>query len=151
MKCPVCHNSETKVTDSRLSGDGYLIRRRRECLECNYRFSTKEEVEILELTIIKRDGRKESYSQEKIKRGIAVALRKRVHSDEEISQLIHNIEQDIQKMKKNEVSSQEIGEIVMSNLAKFDKVAYIRFASVYRQFNDVEVFHKELDKLIKNQ
>lgn len=127
-----------------------MIRRRRECLKCGYRFSTKEETEILDLTILKRDGRKEAYDKEKVKRGLLIALEKRPYDTEGLNQLIHTIERDIQKLKKSEVTSQEIGEIVMANLDKFDKIAYIRFASVYRQFKDVEVFYKEIDKLINN-
>jgi len=147
MKCPVCANPDTKVVDSRVAGDGLSIRRRRECLKCEFRFSTMEEIEILDLTIVKRDGRKELYDREKMTRGLRKALEKRGVDEERFRQLVNNIERDLQVLRKNEIISDEIGQIVMKNLKKVDKVGYIRFASVYKDFQDVESFKEELDKL----
>lgn len=148
MNCPVCKSKDTKVVDSRISSDGLSIRRRRECEKCNYRFSTIEEVELLDLTVVKSDGRREAYSQEKIIRGLRKALEKRSYTEAEFKKLVHNVERDIQKKKRGELTSKEIGEIVMNRLKGFDKVAYIRFASVYRQFEDVQTFQRELNKLM---
>lgn len=148
MRCPFCNHEETKVIDSRVAADGLSIRRRRECLSCNYRCSTYEEVEILDLEVTKRNGSIESYSREKLETGLRKALEKRPISSEGFKQLISEIEQEIQKkMKDNKIESREIGSIVMRKLKKSDQVAYIRFASVYRQFEDIEEFKKELEKL----
>ncbi len=151
MKCPACNNESTRVLDSRVASDGVTVRRRRECSKkkCGFRFSTIEEIEILDLTILKRNDKKESYNKEKLKSGIKKALEKRAHTDEEVSQLIRDIEMDLQKTRKIEVESSVLGDIVMSNLKKFDKVAYIRYASVYRSFEDVKTFEKELRDLKK--
>jgi transcriptional repressor NrdR len=148
MRCPVCNYADTKVVDSRLSADGASIRRRRECEKCGFRFSTLEEVELLDLTVVKRDGRRVNYSREKMVRGLEKALEKRPHTEAEFQQLVHRIERDIQKKKRGEITSSDIGEIVMNRLRSFDKVAYIRFASVYRSFEDVETFEDELKKLL---
>jgi transcriptional repressor NrdR len=148
MRCPNCQYEDTKVLDSRPVEEGSAIRRRRECEKCEFRFSTYEEIEILDLTVIKKDGRKELYSREKLERGIKRAFEKRPHTDETLRKLISGIEQDIQKKAKDgEITSQDIGEIVMKRMKKVDKVAYIRFASVYRQFEDVDEFKEELKKL----
>ncbi|MDD5043540.1 MAG: transcriptional regulator NrdR [Patescibacteria group bacterium] len=149
MHCPVCNNIDTKVNDSRLTSDNLGIRRRRECLKCGFRFSTIEEMEILDLTVTKRNGEKEAYSREKIERGLKKALEKRPVMAEDFKKLIHNIERDIQKKKKREITSKEIGEIIMKKLKNFDEVAYIRFASVYRSFEDVETFQRELNNLLR--
>ncbi len=133
--------------DSRISSDGASIRRRRECEKCGFRFSTLEEVELLDLTVIKRDGRRESYSREKLERGLRKSLEKRPFTDQQFQKLVHKIERDIQKKRCGELTSLEIGEIVMRHLKSFDKVAYIRFASVYRSFEDVKSFEAELRKL----
>jgi len=151
MKCPVCHFEDTKVVDSRISGDGFLIRRRRECLKCGFRFSTHEEMEILDLTVIKKDDRREAYDREKIVIGLRKALEKRNCSEEKFKKLIYCIERDLQVLNKDEVSSIEIGEIVMKNLKKTDKVAYIRYASVYQSFDGLEEFSEELEKLLKSK
>ena len=148
MHCPVCKSKETKVVDSRVTTDGMAIRRRRECISCTYRFSTVEEVELLDLTVVKTDGRRESYSREKMKEGIRQSLVKRPYTQEKFNRLIQMIERDLQKKKKRELTSKQVGEVVMKQLKKFDKVAYIRFASVYRQFKDVETFKKEMEKLL---
>ena len=150
MYCPVCNYKDTKVVDSRLSSDGSTIRRRRECFKCQYRFSTIEETEILDLVVVKRDGRREGYNREKIVRGVLKSLEKRSYTIEAFQSLIHSIERDIQKKRKREIKSQEIGEILMNRLKSFDKVAYIRFASVYRAFEDVETFKKELENLSRH-
>lgn len=149
MRCPVCNYKDTKVIDSRLNPDGTTIRRRRECFKCNYRFSTLEETEILDLTVIKRNGNRESYGREKVSQGLRKALEKRPYTSEAFQALLHSIERDIQKKRKREMKSNEIGEIVMNRLKGFDKVAYIRFASVYRSFEDVETFKKELEGLLR--
>lgn len=149
MKCPVCYFLDTKVVDSRAAADGLSIRRRRECLKCGFRFSTYEEVEILDLTIVKRDGRKESYSRDKLVKGLRRAFEKRPITDERFKKLINLIERDIQALRKNEVISEQIGQIIMKHLKKFDQVAYIRFASVYQSFKDAQSFKRELNKLLK--
>lgn len=147
MYCPVCNNKDTKVIDSRLAADGMAIRRRRECEKCTYRFSTIEEVTLLDLTVIKRDGRREAYNREKLVRGLERSLEKRPYTEVDFQRLIHRVERDIQKKRRGELTSSEIGEIVMRALKKFDKIAYIRFASVYRAFEDVATFEKELKEL----
>jgi transcriptional repressor NrdR len=151
MRCPVCSSEETKVVDSRIAADGLGIRRRRECESCEYRFSTVEEVEILDLAVVKRDGHRQPYLREKIEAGLRRALEKRPCTPEQFKSLIGGVERDIQKLKKDEVTSEEIGEIVMSQLRAFDTVAYIRFASVYRSFADVKTFQEELDRLVEKE
>ncbi|MBI4280582.1 transcriptional repressor NrdR [Candidatus Uhrbacteria bacterium] len=148
MRCPICNYQDTKVIDSRMASDGMSIRRRRECERCDYRFSTMEEMELLDLMVVKRDGRREPYSREKLERGLRKALEKRQYTDLEFQKLIHSIERDVQKKKRNELRSSEIGEMVMNRLRSFDKVAYIRFASVYRAFEDVKTFQQELNALL---
>lgn len=147
MFCPACSSENTKVVDTRESADGTSVRRRRECEKCEHRFSTIEELELLDVRIVKRDGSREAYSRDKIERGLRHALEKRSHTDAAFRSLVHTIERDIQRMSGSEVTSHDIGEIVMNRLKTFDKVAYIRFASVYRSFEDVKSFKKELDKL----
>lgn len=147
MRCPNCQNEDTKVLDSRPISDGLAIRRRRECTKCGARFSTHEEMEILDLTVVKRDGRTEAYMREKIEAGIRKAFEKRPLSRDDFHALMSGIEQDIQKTGKEEITAKEIGNIVMRRIKSKDQVAYIRFASVYRQFADVEEFVKEAKKL----
>jgi len=147
MKCPVCHYQDTKVVDSRVATDGSSIRRRRECLKCGFRFSTYEEIEILDLSVVKRDGRKEVYDKDKLVRGLRKALEKRSITEEKFKQLVNSVERDIQALRKNEVTSGQIGQIIMKYLRKVDQVAYIRFASVYQSFDDLQTFQRELDKL----
>lgn len=151
MRCPVCNYEDSKVIDSRMASDGLSIRRRRECLKCGFRFSTYEEVEILDLAVVKRDGRKESYSREKIIKGLKRALEKRPITEDNFKKLINSIERDLQILRKNEVTAGEIGQIVMKNLKRFDQVAYIRFASVYESFKDAHEFRRELNKLFKSK
>lgn len=151
MYCPVCRSKETKVVDSRLATDGMSVRRRRSCGKCEYRFSTHEEMELLDLVVVKTDGQRESYSRNKMEKGILQSLTKRPYTQEKFDRLIHAIERDIQKKKKREVTSSEIGEILMKHLSKFDKVAYIRFASIYRSFEDVNTFESEIQSLKKSR
>ena len=148
MHCPVCNSTETKVTDSRVINDGFSIKRRRECDKCGYRFSTREDIEIFDLTVVKRDGRREPYSKEKLTAGLRHSLHKLPVTQEAFSRLVQNIERDIQKKKRREITSSEIGEIIIRRLRKFNKVAYIRFASVYRSFQDVSGFEKEIKDLL---
>jgi len=145
MKCPVCNYKETKVVDSRVASDEITIRRRRECLKCGFRFSTYEQAELLDLMVIKRDGHKESYLRDKVEQGLRKAFEKRPISEEAFKILVNKIERNIQALKKGEITSQEIGEIIMKELKKKDPVAYIRFASVYRAFGDLQTFQKEIN------
>jgi len=138
MFCPFCGHTDTKVIDSRLTEDGGAIRRRRECEKCGERFSTYEEMVLLNISVVKRDGRKEAYEREKTEQGIKRALEKRPISHEEFRNLINRIERDIQVLRKEEIKSSEIGGIVMKELKTLDEVAYIRFASVYKSFKDVK-------------
>jgi len=147
MRCPVCLTADTKVLDSRLAEDGFAIKRRRECQKCAFRFSTYEYAEILNLTVVKRNGSKEPYAREKMESGLKHSLQKRPYTSENFKKLVNTIERDIQKKKQDEITSGEIGEIVMKRLRNFDKVAYIRFASVYRSFADIGNFEKELNSL----
>ncbi len=149
MHCPVCSHDATSVIDTRLTAEGSAIRRRRECEKCAYRFSTSEEIELLDLAVVKRDGRREAYSRDKLAGGIRHSLQKRPYTDAAFRTLLNGIERDIQRKKTDELTSREIGEIVMDRLKAFDKIAYIRFASVYRQFEDVDSFTRELKKLDK--
>jgi len=137
--------------DSRVVNEGLSIRRRRECLKCEFRFSTYEEMEILDLTVVKRDGTKEVYNREKIIRGLRRALEKRPMTEIDFRKLLNLVELDIQTLKKSEVSTDVIGEVVMNRLQEFDQVAYIRFASVYRCFEDVASFEQEIRKLLKQK
>lgn len=151
MKCPICYFDDTKVVDSRVAADGLSIRRRRECLKCNFRFSTYEEVELLDLAIVKRDGHRESYSREKLVSGLKKSFEKRPITEDDFKKLIHSIEREMQKIKKNEITSHQVGAVVMKQLKKVDQVAYIRYASVYESFKDAQEFRKELNKLIKEK
>jgi transcriptional repressor NrdR len=149
MRCPVCNHKELSVLDTRSSEDGLSVRRRRECDKCHYRFSTVEETELLDIIVVKQNGERQSYMREKIESGLRRSLTKRPYTQEKFHQLVHLIERDIQKKKRREIDSRDIGEIVMKHLQSFDKIAYIRFASVYRDFKDVKTFEKELKKLNK--
>jgi len=153
MRCPVCNHKSTRVVDSRLGQDGMNVRRRRECEKdkCGYRFSTLEEVELLGISIIKRDGRKEPYMRDKLIEGLKKALDKRQYTDAEFHQFVQKIERDIQKDRAGEITSAALGEILMKHLKRFDKVAYIRFASVYYSFEDIAKFEEELKKLSRRK
>jgi len=140
MRCPNCGSLETRVLDSRPTEDGYAIRRRRECMNCGFRFTTYERFEIGPVLVVKKDGRREKFDREKIKRGVMKACEKRQISMEEVEKLISNVELKLQKEGKLEVESKRIGELVMEELRKLDKVAYVRFASVYKDFRDIDEF-----------
>ena len=144
MRCPSCAYKETKVVDSRLARDGSSIRRRRECLKCKKRFTTYEYVEQVPLMVVKRDNRRQPFDWKKLMSGLLKACEKRPISVEKIEDLTSEIERAIQRQYEREVNSREIGEIVMEKLAALDEVAYVRFASVYRQFRDVNQFMSEL-------
>ena len=148
MKCPKCLNIDTKVVDSRPVEEAGAIRRRRECEKCNFRFSTYEQIEILDLAVIKRDGTRQPYVRDKLERGLRRAFEKRNITDNMFRKVISEIENEIQKKAVNgEIDSENIGEIIMKVIRKVDKVAYIRFASVYRQFEDIEKFKEAILKL----
>ena len=149
MKCPSCGYKETKVIDSRWSGDGHSIRRRRECLKCERRFTTYEYVEQVPLMVIKKDGRRQPFDRTKIISGLLKACEKRPVSIDKIEEITNEIERAVQKRYEREVESTVIGEMIMERLAVLDEVAYVRFASVYRQFKDVNQFMSELKSLIQ--
>ena len=146
MHCPRCKHAETAVTDSRLTEEGRAIRRRRECEKCKHRFTTFERQELSSLIVIKRDGMREPYSREKIERGIWLSCTKRPITQDQVQNLLSRLEEKWAANKK-EVASTTIGTDVMKELKKLDQVAYIRFASVHREFKDVEEFKQELGKL----
>lgn len=147
MKCPYCGFGQDKVIDTREINDGLQIRRRRECLNCGKRFTTYEEIEMKPLIVIKKDGRREKFNREKIFTGIQKACEKRPISTDEIEKIIMEIEQELRQKFDREVPSKEIGKIIIKKLKKIDKVAYIRFASVYREFQDISEFKKEIEKI----
>lgn len=147
MRCPKCKHDEIKVVDSRETTDGSETRRRRECEKCEFRFTTFERVETANFLVIKKDGSREPYSREKVERGIWKAAEKRPVREDQVSELIDRLEGRWMGLGK-EVESRIIGEDVMEELKKLDEVAYIRFASVYRHFKDLESFKKELSKLL---
>ena len=147
MKCPFCGFEEDKVVDSRSSKEGQAVRRRRECLKCEKRFTTYEYVETVPLTIIKNDQRRESYEREKLLQGILSACKKRPISRENIDAVVDRIENQVQKLSKTEIPSSDIGKLVMDELYKMDDVAYVRFASVYRKFKDKGEFVTEVKEL----
>ncbi|MBO4243279.1 MAG: transcriptional repressor NrdR [Clostridiales bacterium] len=147
MRCPKCGNADDKVIDTRPSEEGRTIRRRRECLSCGNRFSTIERVEGLSLKVIKKDGTRQDFSSEKLLEGLSSACSKRPVSNEELVSIVGEIENMIQDQKNGELSTKVIGEHVMKRLKELDKVAYVRFASVYRDFTDVSSFTKEIENI----
>jgi transcriptional repressor NrdR len=147
MRCPYCDFNETKVIDSRNSDRS--IRRRRECESCGKRFTTYERAELVDLFVVKKDGRREPFDRQKLLAGIMRACEKRPVSHEKIEQMVDGIERELRGRESIEIRSKEIGGMVMKKLKRIDKVAYIRFASVYRSFEDVHEFEKELKKLLK--
>lgn len=149
MKCPYCQKTNNKVVDSRLSQNGRAIRRRRECLKCRKRFTTYEYIEETPLMVIKKDGRREPFDRNKLLAGVLKACEKRPISMEKLEKLANAIEQGLQKDFQREARSKAIGELVMKRLYDLDEVAYVRFASVYRQFKDVNQFMKEIKHLLK--
>ncbi len=148
MNCPYCNNPDTKVIDSRPTEEGHAIRRRRGCDKCNNRFTTYEKVEEAILTVVKSGNRREEFDRNKILRGVVRACEKRPVSMETMEKMVDNIERNIANLMVKEIDSKYIGEQVMEELKKVDEVAYIRFASVYRQFTDVDTFIQEIEKLV---
>ena len=148
MRCPFCGYSESKVIDSRPADEGASIRRRRECLSCSKRFTTYETVESLPMVVIKKDGSRQSFDRNKILRGMIRACEKRPVSLGALETIADEIEQDLQNSMEREISTETIGERVMERLRAVDQVAYVRFASVYRQFKDIDTFMAELNKLL---
>ena len=151
MKCPFCGHENTRVIDSRPAEEYNSIRRRRACDECGKRFTTYEKVETIPLIIIKKDNNREAYDRSKIEAGVLRACHKRPISANQINQLIDEVETEIFNMEEKEISSQVIGELVMNKLKDLEAVAYVRFASVYREFKDINTFMDELKKVMSNK
>lgn len=151
MKCPSCQYNGTRVLDSRPVDEWKSIRRRRECESCGYRFTTFERVEEMPLIVVKKDGAREEFSRDKILRGLIRACEKRPVALKVLEDITHAIEKDLRNQAVSEIQSEVVGEMVMDRLAKVDEVAYVRFASVYRQFKDINVFIDELKELIKKE
>ena len=147
MKCPACGHEDSKVIDSRPANDGSTIRRRRECLECQKRFTTYEVIETAPIIIVKRDKSREKFDRNKVLTSIMSACDKRQVSRMEMERIVNDIEQQLQNSFENEIPSSYVGELVMASLKKLDEVAYIRFASVYRKFKDINDFIEELQRL----
>lgn len=151
MRCPACQYNGTRVVDSRPVDDNKEIRRRRECESCSYRFTTFERIEETPLIVVKKDGSREEFSREKVLRGLIRACEKRPVPLEKLEAIVMKVEKDLRRIGNAEVSSKDVGEIVMDLLAKEDDVAYVRFASVYRQFKDINVFIHELTDLLQHR
>lgn len=151
MKCPYCGHEESKVIDSRPADDGERIRRRRECLGCGKRFTTHEVIETVPLIVVKRDKSRETFDRNKLTAGILRACEKRPVSLDSIEEIVNDIESKLQNSVDREVTSKAIGEYVMEHLKNLDEVSYVRFASVYRQFKDINTFMEELNKLLKEK
>ncbi len=149
MKCPYCSSMENKVIDSRLTRDGEAIRRRRQCIGCDGRFTTYEYIEDVSLVVIKTDGRREPFDRKKLAGGIALACKKRPISTEQIDEIVDRITQELYKSTEKEVAAKEIGKLVMGELRNLDEVAYVRFASVYKQFKDKSEFMDELKQFLE--
>lgn len=147
MFCPFCNADDTKVIDSRLVADGHQVRRRRECVACHERFTTFEAAELVMPRIIKRDGSREPFNEDKLRNGLLRSLEKRPVSTEQIEQLIQKIKSQLRATGEREVASQLLGNLIMDELVKVDKVAYVRFASVYRSFKDIREFGEEIARL----
>ena len=150
MKCPFCLNSENDVIDTRETDNEIVTRRRRECIKCKKRFTTYERVEV-DLRVIKKDGRRESYDREKVKQGIVRACEKRPVSMDKVEEMVNRVEANLRSGNSAEVESRKIGELVMRELKKSDKVAYIRFASVYKEFTDLQSFQDEVKALLNKK
>lgn len=151
MKCPYCGHGDSKVVDSRPADEGDSIRRRRECLNCGKRFTTYETVESIPVVVIKKDGSREAFDRPKMLRGMIRACYKRPVDTNLLEQISREIEQELQNSMKREIPSEKIGELVMDRLKEVDEVSYVRFASVYRQFTDINTFRDELNKLLDNK
>ena len=149
MKCPECGYLDSKVLDSRPSEEGYTIRRRRECYKCHHRFTTYEKIEEYPIMVIKKNNVRQPFSREKVMNGLLRACEKRPISVEQIEEVVNQVEQELKNTLKKEVTSSDIGELVMKYLKELDEIAYVRFASVYRQFKDISVFVKEVNELLK--
>ena len=149
MKCPFCHIDNDRVLDSRTSQDGFVIRRRRECLNCKRRYSTYERLEELSIKVVKKDSVREPFSREKVRQGLAKACWKRPVSDEEIDAVVAAVETEVYGTFDNEIDSQSLGLIVMQHIKQLDEVAFVRFASVYREFKDARDFVDELEPMLK--
>jgi transcriptional repressor NrdR len=149
MRCPYCGSRKDSVIDSRTARNGTSVRRRRKCTKCRKRFTTYEHVERIPLMVVKKDSRREPFDREKLMKGIMVACEKRPVSVKRIERIVDDIERYVEKNHEREVASREIGELVMRGLHSLDEIAYVRFASVYRQFRDVNQFMKELKKALK--
>lgn len=147
MHCPFCNNDETKVIDSRLAGEGWQVRRRRECQQCDERYTTFETAELVMPHVVKRDDSREPFDQVKLRSGILRALEKRPVKSEDIEKSIERVTHLLQTMGEREVSGRLIGDMVMEELRKLDQVAYVRYASVYRSFQDITEFQREIEKL----
>ena len=148
MKCPYCYTPESKVIDSRPADNGMSIKRRRECQSCGRKFNTYEKVEDIPLRVIKKDGSRQSFEKSKIMNGVTRACEKRPVTSEEIEKLVNEIEAQVYNKSNKEITTLEIGELVMEGLKELDDVAYVRFASVYRQFKDASTFVEEIQKLL---
>ncbi len=148
MKCPYCFFHESKVVDSRPTEEGESIRRRRECIQCGKRFTTYEKIEEIPLRVIKKDGNRQAYDRSKLINGIVKSCEKRPVSTEQIEELVDAIEKTIFNTTEKEIKSTDIGELVMEKLKEIDEVSYVRFASVYRQFKDINSFKLELEKIL---
>ncbi len=149
MKCPYCEYEESKVVDSRPTDEGEAIRRRRECLECGKRFTTYEKIENIPLMVVKKDGSRQMFDSQKLLNGIMRACEKRPIATKDMERIVIEIEAAMQNQLQREISSEQIGEMVMDRLKKIDEVAYVRFASVYRQFKDVSTFIEEVNRLLE--
>jgi len=150
MRCPFCGQGDSKVLETRLSDDGYSIRRRRECLDCQSRFTTYEKHDDLPLIVVKKDGRREVFDPHKMLNGLIRACQKRPVSLSQLEAMVADIEKTLKNESlKREVSSAEIGELVMARLKEIDEVAYVRFASVYREFKDINTFLNEIERLLR--
>lgn len=148
MKCPKCNYSESKVIDTRPTDDGFKIRRRRECMECSYRFTTYEKIEETQIVVIKRNGTRQGYNRDKIINGLIRACDKRSVTLKQIENIADKVERQLLNTFQNEVPTEVIGELVMNELQGVDDVAYVRFASVYRKFKDINTFMDELKKIL---
>jgi len=151
MKCPFCNLDNDRVLDSRASTDGFAIRRRRECLSCERRYTTYERIEEMAVKIIKKDGTREPFDRKKIRHGLALACWKRPISDVQIEGIVTAVETEIYAKFHQEIESQSLGELVMKHLRQLDQVAYVRFASVYRDFKDVDDFVDELQPILRER
>ena len=151
MRCPSCQYNGTRVVDSRPVDDNKEIRRRRECESCGFRFTTFEKIEETPLIVVKKEGSREEFSREKVLRGLIRACEKRPVPLEQLEEIVLNIEKELRRLGNAEVRSEDVGEMVMDRLSKVDEVAYVRFASVYRQFKDITVFIEELKEIMIRQ